>query len=112
VEYEDNPRRTPRYSFAANIEVTDVESGMLIRGRTRDLALFGCGADTKNPFPKGTRVRIKIAYAGSNFEAFGLVVYGRPDLGMGIVFTNVRRKGERILEEWLGYRWGQTAMIL
>jgi len=36
-------RLAPRYSFVADIEVTDVQSGAQIRGRVKDLSLSGCG---------------------------------------------------------------------
>ncbi len=81
--------------------MTDVQSGIQIRGQTKDLSLFGCTVDAANLFPHGTRVRIKIAHGGLKFEGFGQVAYARPDLGMGIVFTSMEPGSEQILEWWI-----------
>ena len=98
--YQD-ARLTPRYSFVVDIEVTDLQSETQIRNRTKDLSLFGCGVNTSNPFPRVTRVRIKLSYGGADVAALARVVYARPELGMGVVFTSVEREAERILEGWI-----------
>jgi PilZ domain len=100
MEYEYS-RRVPRYSLIADVEVTDVQSGIQIRERTRELALFGCRVDTLKHFPKGTSVKIKVIHEGGEMVALGRVVYARPDIGMGIAFTSVAPEDERILEEWI-----------
>jgi hypothetical protein len=100
VEFECR-RRTPRYSLAVEIEITDVESDVQISGRTNTLSLFGCGADTQNLLPKGTRVTIKLSHEGTVARALGRIVYSRSDLGMGIAFTSVERQDELILEWWI-----------
>jgi hypothetical protein len=98
---KNDSRQRPRYSFTADIEVTDLQSEIQIRDRTKALSMCGCGVDTENLFPKGTRVRIKIAHEGSIFEAFGRVAYAQPTLGMGVVFTSVELESDRILKGWL-----------
>src|SRR5216683_8111118 len=100
MEYEDT-RLAPRYSFVVDIEVTDLESETQIRDRAKDLSLFGCGVNTSKPFPKGTRVRIKLCHGGQVVAALARVVYARPELDMGVVFTSVEREDERILEGWI-----------
>ena len=100
MEYE-HPRLAPRYSFVVDIEVTDLRSEIHIWGQTIDLSLFGCGVNTLKPFPKGTRVRIKLSYGGADVAALARVVYARPDLGMGVVFTSVEPEAERILGGWI-----------
>jgi hypothetical protein len=100
VEYEV-ARRTPRYSFVVDVEVTDVRSEMQIKARTKMLGLFGCGVDTSRPFAKGTRVRIKLSHQGAEVKALASVVYASSELGMGIVFIRVDREDERILEWWI-----------
>jgi len=94
-------RLAPRFSFKADAEVTDLESETQIREKTKDLSLFGCGIDTSTPIPKGTRVRVKLAYQGQEMTALGLIVYARPDLGVGIAFYAVAQAHERILEGWV-----------
>ncbi len=100
MEYEYH-RRTPRYSFVVDIELTDVQSGIQIRERTKDLSQCGCAVDTLKPFPKGTHVRIKLSHEGADVAALARVAYARPELGMGVVFTSVEPEDERILEGWI-----------
>lgn len=100
LEYEI-ARRTPRYYFVVDIEVTDLQSGIQIATQTKMLGLFGCGVDTSSPFAKGTRVRIKLSRGGAEVRALALVVYARSDLGMGIAFTDIERKSERVLDCWI-----------
>src|SRR5437899_208998 len=100
AEYEF-PRLAPRYPFVADIEVTDVQSQIQIRGRAKDLSLFGCGVNTSKPFPKETRVRIKLSHGGADVGALARVAYARPELGMGVVFTTVEPEHERILQGWI-----------
>ena len=102
---KNDSRQRPRYSFIADIEVTDLQSETQIRDRTKALSMCGCGVDTENLFPKGTRVRIKIAHGGSTFEAFGRVACAQPALGMGIVFTSVEPESDRVLKGWLADLW-------
>ena len=100
AEYE-YPRLSPRYPFVADIEVTDVQSEIQITGRAKDLSLLGCGVNTSKPFPRGTRVRIKLSHGGADVAALARVAYARPELGMGVVFTTVDPKDERILAGWI-----------
>jgi hypothetical protein len=100
VEYEQ-ARRTPRYSFVVDIEMTDVQSEIRIRARTKMLSLFGCGVDTMKLFPKGTSVRIKLSHQGTDVKALAKVVYSQTELGMGLAFTSVEREDELILERWV-----------
>jgi len=52
MEHEDL-RLAPRYSFIADIEVTEVLSEIQIRGRTNDLSLFGCGVNNIEALSEG-----------------------------------------------------------
>jgi len=94
-------RRVPRHSIAVDVEVTDVHSQIQIRERTRDLSLFGCGLEAAQLLPTGTKVKIKLSHAGEDVAATGRVVYSGPDLGMGIVFTDVEPDAERTLDDWI-----------
>jgi hypothetical protein len=67
----------------------------------KDLSLFGCDVNTLKPFPKGTRVRIKLSHGGADVVALGTVIYGRVELGMGIMFTSVEPEDQRILAGWI-----------
>jgi PilZ domain-containing protein len=100
AEYE-YPRLSSRHPFVADVQVTDVQSEMQITGRAKDLSLFGCSVNTSKPFPKGTSIRIKLSHGGSDVAALARVVYARPDLGMGVAFTSIEPKDERILQAWI-----------
>lgn len=93
--------RARRYSIAASIELTDLESETHLREQTSDLSLFGCHVDTRSPFPTGTRVRIRIIHRGANFRAFGKVANAPLDGGMGIVFTGMEQNDQFVLEKWI-----------
>ncbi len=97
----EQTRLSPRYFFAVDIELTDLQSHTQIHERTKDLSLFGCGVDTSQPFPQGTAVRIKLSHEDATVAAFARVVYASPELGMGLVFTRVDPENQRILEEWI-----------
>ena len=94
-------RRTPRYYFIVDVEVTVVQSGTQIKARTKMLGLFGCGVETSSPFPRGTRVRIRLFNRDAEVNALAMVVYARSDLGMGIAFTDIERGSERVLDSWI-----------
>jgi hypothetical protein len=67
----------------------------------KDLSLSGCGVNAAALFAKGTRVRIKLFHGGGYIPALGTVIYGRVELGMGIMFTTVEPEDQRILAGWI-----------
>jgi CDGSH-type Zn-finger protein len=93
-------RRAPRYPFAVDVELTDLQSGIQIKERAKDLSLCGCGVSTATPFSAGTKVVLKVAYRERQIVAFGKVIYGRQDIGMGIAFTSIEPVDQKLLEEW------------
>jgi hypothetical protein len=82
------------------VEVTNLELGIQIKERTKDLSLYGCGLSTATPFSAGAKVMLKVTYAGQEVVVFGKVIYGRPDIGMGIVFTMIEPHDRELLEDW------------
>ena len=90
-----------RHPLVVDVEVTDLESGIHIRGRTKDLSLYGCGVSTATPFAAGTKVVLKMADKREEIVASGKVIYGRQDIGMGIVFTTVEPDAQELLEHWI-----------
>ncbi|PYU23199.1 MAG: hypothetical protein DMG30_12440 [Acidobacteria bacterium] len=92
--------RATRHRFAARAEVVDVESEKQVGALTGDLSVFGCFIETRAPFPRGTKVRIKINHRGSTFVALGYVSYSRPT-GMGIRFGTIEPAHQQTLENWL-----------
>src|SRR5207245_383999 len=65
-----------------------------------ELSRFGCFVQTAEPYPKGTRVHIEVAEAGTRFVASGAVAYVTGK-GMGVVFSLVEPDNQAILENWL-----------
>ncbi len=92
--------RPPRYSFVANVDLTDLQSETGTRGQIVDLSLFGCGVATSEPLPAGARVRIKVVRRGAGFAALGRVAYVR-DGEMGIVFTHIEPNDLLLLDKWI-----------
>jgi hypothetical protein len=93
-------RRSPRYPLAVDVELTNLESGIQIKERTKDLSLYGCGVSTVSPFSAGIKVMLKVVYRGKEIVAFGRVIYGRQDIGMGIAFTSIAPEDQKLLEDW------------
>lgn len=94
-------RRARRYPFAAYVELTDLESEAHFEEITNDVSLFGCSVATTNSLPIGAKVRLRITHRGCHFTALGRIVYVRPYLEMGIVFTQVEDNDQATLEKWV-----------
>jgi len=93
--------RARRYSFAASIELTDLQLETRFTEQTSNLSLFGCHVDSEKLLPAGTRVRVRIVRMGASFVALGKVVYALSNAGMGVVFTEIDLNHQLILEEWI-----------
>jgi hypothetical protein len=94
-------RRLPRYPFFASAELTELTSGIRIKGSTSDLGFNGCFLDTINPLPVGTVVNIQITYQDHVFEAGGAVAHSQPGTGMGVNFIALESGCASLLESWL-----------
>jgi hypothetical protein len=92
--------RAMRRPFAAKAEVVDVESERQVLCFTGNLSVFGCFVETPTPFPRETKVRIRINYRGATFVALGYVSNVR-STGMGIRFGAVEPAHQQTLENWL-----------
>jgi hypothetical protein len=94
-------RREPRHPFFATVELLEALHDMKIQARTGDLSLHGCYVDTMNPFPPGSKVRVTIIHERLTFVAVGTVAHSRPNVGMGISFTEVEPEQRKTLFQWL-----------
>lgn len=54
-----------------------------------------------NPSPEGTEIRVTVHHANASFTAPGKVVFVFPNVGMGVVFTNVEEDQLAVLRKWL-----------
>jgi hypothetical protein len=61
----------------------------------------GCFLDMVNPSPEGSEIRVTVRHAGASFSALGRVVFVFPNVGMGVVFTNVEEDQLAVLRKWL-----------
>lgn len=94
-------RRTARFPFVANAEVTDTASNTQIKARVSELSINGCYVDMINPLPVGTGVFIKIFTQTDFFETSASIVYSHPHLGIGLAFRNVSPHFVPTLQKWL-----------
>jgi hypothetical protein len=95
---ERSARRCP---LVASAEVIDLDSETRLSARVSELGIGGCYVDAFNPFPTGTRVRVKILRDQGAFEVEAKVVYCDPAFGMGLAFTELPQNQRSVLEEWL-----------
>jgi c-di-GMP-binding flagellar brake protein YcgR len=94
-------RRAPRYPIIADAQVTEIASETKLSARTSDLSAGGCFLDMLNPSPEGTEIAVRISHGDGTFTARGRVVFVFPNMGMGVMFTNVPASQQAILEKWL-----------
>lgn len=99
-------RREPRHPFFASVELLESKLNSRIEARTGDLSLHGCYVDTTNPFQTGATVRVIITHAQEKFTALGTVVHAKPNIGMGISFTEIASAQRGILMKWLSQMHG------
>ncbi len=99
-------RREPRHPFFASVELLESQFNARIEARTGDLSLHGCYVGTTNPFQAGATVRVTITHAQEKFTATGKVVHTKPNVGMGISFTEVASAQRGILMKWLSQMHG------
>ena len=94
-------RRSARYRFIADTEITEIASNTRLGGRTSDLSMGGCFLDMVNPSPEGSEIRVTVHHASASFTALGRVVFVFPNVGVGVVFTNVEEVQLAVLRKWL-----------
>jgi hypothetical protein len=93
--------RARRYKFTARIEMIDVQSEQVAHERTLDVSLYGCRVLTKEPFPPGTKMSLRIIHKGESFTALGKIAYCGREGEIGIAFTRVEANDQAILEKWV-----------
>lgn len=96
-------RRAVRYHFGGIAEVIDLGSQKTLIELTRDLSSCGCFVKTKTPFPKGTRVNVRITHSGATITALGSVSDNVSQEGMGIAFAHVESSDQEVLSQWLSH---------
>jgi hypothetical protein len=105
---EKQKRRAARYPFTAHAELIPENSTAGIKARIKELSLYGCYLEDTSPLPTGTHVTIKIVAGSDFFEAAATVVFSQPNIGMGVVFREVRPHFLPLLRKWLLAAMQQT----
>jgi hypothetical protein len=100
MEFEGPKRRTPRYPFIADATLT-ADSGSALSAQVKELSLYGCYLDSASVPPVRSRVGVKIFGAGEYFEANATVIYANANLGVGLVFREVKPHYLAVLRKWL-----------
>jgi hypothetical protein len=98
---EDERRRTPRYPFAASVEVLETGAPDATTARVTELSLYGCYVETANPLAKGVHATLKVYVENKYFESQATVLYSQPNIGMGVGFQNVNPHYLTVLRRWL-----------
>jgi hypothetical protein len=94
-------RSSPRYPFFASAEITELQTGAHLMGRTSELSRNGCYFDMMNPLPVGSIVKVRILNHEQTFEAKGHVIYSHSNMGMGLAFDEVQGTHQLVLGAWL-----------
>jgi hypothetical protein len=94
-------RSANRHPLVVTAEAEELTTGIKLPGRISDLSAYGCYLDTLNPFPPGTRIRIRLSKGNETFQSLALVIYSHGALGMGISFTDVNPGAQETLQKWL-----------
>ena len=107
-------RSHQRSSMVAAIDLMDLGTGALSRGRISDLSLSGCYIDTLNPLPLGTSLDLWIQKGNEVLEARASVCTQHYGLGMGLKFDDLTRTQSSILSNWLiegGLKWARRRKL-
>jgi len=97
----DTKRRAPRYPFIATAELIEEQADVRIASRVSELSLYGCYLDMMNPFPEGTRVKLKVYSGNLYFETKAQVIYVHMNIGAGIRFDHILPEHQKVLDQWL-----------
>jgi hypothetical protein len=94
-------RRAQRHPVIVDVSIYDVKSGIQIKERMKDLNLYGCRLTAGTPFPAGTDVVLNMTCGEEKITVIGKVIYGRPVIGMGILFAAMEPHCQEIIENWI-----------
>ena len=94
-------RYTIRYPFAADAELTDMQTGQKVDGVTSDISLGGCFICTSKTLPPDCRARLKLSRKGQVFEAVVTIRIVKPRVGLGIEFFDLDAPSNDLLAAWI-----------
>jgi hypothetical protein len=94
-------REVPRYTFIADVTVTDVANDTRMSGRISEISRKGCYVDLLNPLPVGTSLQLKITRDRGVFMTPARIIYTQPGMGMGVAFVDISADQLKTLDTWL-----------
>ncbi|HTU34423.1 MAG TPA: PilZ domain-containing protein [Candidatus Acidoferrum sp.] len=94
-------RRSPRYSFTAEVEIVEAVSGTKMTAHTLDFSRGGCYVDMFNPLPANTIVTVRLRKWQQTLETPAKVVYSSVGMGMGLMFGLLDATQRAVVESWL-----------
>ncbi len=94
-------RYTIRYPFAADAELTDLESGRQVTGVTSDISLGGCFVCSSKALQLNSRARMVLTRKGQSLQAIVIVRIVKQRVGMGIEFFDLDSPYNEILAAWI-----------
>ena len=94
-------RYTIRYPFAADAELTDMQSGEKVEGVTSDISLGGCFICTSKALAVNSRARLKLTRKGQVLEALVIVRIVKARVGLGIEFFDLESPYNETLASWI-----------
>jgi PilZ domain-containing protein len=100
-----NTRRTPRFPFTAEAEIT-LRDGSWLPAQLCELSSRGCYMDTLEPIPVGTELVLSICDGLNTCELPGRVIYehgggGLGITGMGVVFGEMQAQQHSTIDAWI-----------
>lgn len=94
-------REVPRFSFIADVALTEPATDTRISGRISEISRKGCYVDVLNTLPVGTPIELRVTRDQGVFATKGKIIYVQPGMGMGVAFTSVAADQMNILDAWL-----------
>jgi hypothetical protein len=102
----DERRHSRRYTFTAEAEIVDIESGMKMSARISDFSRGGCYVDVFYPLPEDAVVELRLTKWQQTLETRAKVIYSSVGMGMGLMFSLVNTAQQDTIEGWLAQSRG------
>lgn len=94
-------RYSIRYSFAADVEMLELKSGIRASGVTSDLSLGGCFVCAHRILEVGARVRGTLRRKGQSVNMLAAVRVVKAHVGMGLEFLDIDPDSNATLLSWI-----------
>jgi hypothetical protein len=102
----DERRKYPRVKVRVPVEIHVEGSDTPLRSTTLDLSVGGCYIESIFPFPKGTKVELKVALADTLLIK-GEVATCDPQVGNGILFIRMLPEDMQALRTFIEGQAGE-----